>query len=113
MERTGEVGTAMALGNSRRDMLSSFLTEGLLLGIAGALVGVIAGVGLAYLISFVGIPMPPPPGATEGFTAKIRVTAGLTTQALVLAIVTTLIASVYPAWKASRMIIVDALRHNR
>ncbi|MCC6531311.1 MAG: ABC transporter permease [Burkholderiales bacterium] len=113
MERTGDVGTAMALGNSRRDMLSLFLSEGLMLGIAGALLGVILGWAFAAVISFIGIPMPPPPGATEGFTAKIRLTPGLTSQALVLAILTTLIASVYPAWKASRMIIVDALRHNR
>jgi putative ABC transport system permease protein len=113
MERTGEVGTSMALGGSRQNMMSAFLVEGVLLGVAGALAGVIAGVGLALLISYIGIPMPPPPGATEGFTAKIRVSSGLMVQALVLALVTTLIASVYPAWKASRMIIVDALRHNR
>jgi|LNFM01.2.fsa_nt_gb putative ABC transport system permease protein len=113
MERTGEVGTGMALGNSRRDVLSMFMSEGLILGITGAIVGVALGVGLAALISYIGIPMPPPPGATEGFTAKIRVTFGLTVQALVLAVITTLVASAYPAWKASRMIIVDALRHNR
>lgn len=113
MERTGEVGTGMALGNSRRDVLSMFMSEGLILGITGAIVGVAVGFGLAALISYIGIPMPPPPGATEGFTAKIRVTFGLTVQALVLAVITTLVASAYPAWKASRMIIVDALRHNR
>ena len=33
--------------------------------------------------------------------------------ALALAMLTTLAASVYPAWKASRLVIVDALRHNR
>jgi len=113
MERTGEVGTSMALGDTRRGMLALFLSEGFILGLAGALVGLGAGLALAALISHVGIPMPPPPGATEGFTAKIRVTPALAMQALFLAIVTTLIASVYPAWKASRMIIVDALRHNR
>jgi len=32
---------------------------------------------------------------------------------VVLAAVTTLVASFYPAWKASRMVIVDALRHAR
>jgi putative ABC transport system permease protein len=31
----------------------------------------------------------------------------------VLAIATTLLASIYPAWRASRLVIVDALRHNR
>lgn len=113
MERTGEVGTAMALGNNRRNILTLFLSEGFILGLGGAIMGLIMGFGLAAVISYVGIPMPPPPGATEGFTAKIRVTTGLAAQALVLAVLTTLAASVYPAWKASRMMIVDALRHNR
>jgi putative ABC transport system permease protein len=113
MERTGEVGTAMALGNTRRSILALFLGEGFLLGVGGALVGLMAGLGLAAAISYVGIPMPPPPGATEGFTAKIRITPGLSMQALILAVFTALAASAYPAWKASRMIVVDALRHNR
>jgi putative ABC transport system permease protein len=113
MERTGEVGTSMALGNTRHGILALFIGEGLLLGLGGAVVGLLAGLGLAAVISFFGIPMPPPPGATEGFTAKILITPALTVQALFLAVFTALAASVYPAWKASRMIIVDALRHNR
>lgn len=113
MERTGDVGTAMAIGNSRRDILGTFLCEGLLVGLAGAIAGILIGVALAYLISYIGIPMPAPPGSNEGFTAKIRVTPGLALQAFVLAVITALIASAYPAWRASRLIIVDALRHNR
>ena len=113
MERTGEIGTAMALGSTPRSILALFLGEGMFLGIGGALIGVVAGGGLAAAISSVGIPMPPPPGSTEGFNAKILVTPALMIQALALAVVTALVASVYPAWKASRMVIVDALRHNR
>jgi putative ABC transport system permease protein len=41
------------------------------------------------------------------------VTPSLVADALALAFVTTLAAGVYPAWKASRMRIVDALRRNR
>ena len=37
----------------------------------------------------------------------------LVVEALILAIATTLLASVYPAWKASRMTVIDALRRNR
>ncbi len=113
MERTGEIGTSMALGENRRQVLASFLAEGFVLGASGALIGLAAGLLLAQLISAVGIPMPPPPGATEGFVAGIRITPSLTLQALLLAASTALIAASYPAWKASRMTIVDALRHNR
>jgi len=113
MERTGEIGTVMALGTRRRQLLSMFLSEGLILGIFGAVIGLILGFGLATLISAIGIPMPPPPGMDRALTGQIRVTPGLAFESLVLAVTTTLIASVYPAWKASRLVIVDALRHNR
>ncbi len=113
MERTGEIGTVMALGTRRKQLLGLFLTEGLLLGIIGAVVGLIIGFGLAKVISAIGIPMPPPPGMSHGLIGQIRVTPALAIESVLLAVATTLIASVYPAWKASRLVIVDALRHNR
>ena len=67
----------------------------------------------AAIISQIGIPMPPPPGMARGYTAEIMVNAGLLFDAFLLAAGTTLLASLYPAWKASRMVIVDALRFNR
>lgn len=113
MERTGEIGTIMALGTRRRQLLGMFLSEGLLLGILGAVIGLVLGFGLANLISAIGIPMPPPPGMDRALTGQIRVTPALAFESMLLAVTTTLIASVYPAWKASRLTIVDALRHNR
>ena len=71
------------------------------------------GYGIAEILSFIGIPMPPPPGMETGFTAQINVTFTLAMDALALAFVTTLIASIMPAWKASRMNVVDALRCNQ
>lgn len=113
MERTIEIGTAMALGVRRQRILRLFLLEGALLGAMGGLIGVTLGYLLATLISFVGIPMPPAPGMSTGFTAAIRITLPIIGDALFLAVLTTLLASVYPSWRASRLVIVDALRHNR
>ena len=113
LERTSEIGTSMALGVTRAQTLRRFLLESLVIGLVGGFVGLALGMLLAKIISIVGIPMPPPPGMARGFTGQIRVTWGLVGDALALALVTTLIAGVYPAWKASRMIIVDALRHAR
>lgn len=113
MERTGEIGTSMALGTRRRRVLRLFLAEGALLGAIGGITGLAIGYGAALAISAVGIPMPPPPGMARGFTGEILVTAALALDALALAVLTALAASVYPAWKASRLVIVDALRHNR
>jgi len=113
VERTGEIGTAMAVGVTRAKIMRLFVLEGLLLGVGGCMVGLVLGSIAAYFISMIGIPMPPPPGMGHGFTAGILVTSGMLLNASFLATGTTLLASLYPAWRASRMVIVDALRFNR
>lgn len=114
MERTGEVGTVMAMGVRRSSVLKTFLLEGLLLGAFGGVLGIVAGVLISQLTAALGgIPMPPPPGMTDHFFAQINVTPGIALDAFLLATGTTLLASAFPAWKASRMVIVDALRHQR
>lgn len=113
IERTGEIGTAMALGVKRRRILALFLCEGALLGLVGAILGVALGYALGMLISSIGIPMPPPPGMARGYIGAIRIPFLLAVDAFFLAFSTTLLASVLPAWRASRMNIVDALRHQR
>jgi putative ABC transport system permease protein len=113
LERTGEIGTSMALGIKRAQILGQFVGEGVIIGVIGGAIGVVLGLLLALGISAVGIPMPPPPGMARGFIGEVRVTPSLLGEAFTLALVTTLVASLYPAWKASRMEIVNALRHNR
>jgi putative ABC transport system permease protein len=113
MERIGEIGTSLALGVKRARIVRLFLSEGILLGCFGSLIGLTMGFLLANLISTIGIPMPPPPGMARGYTGQILVTWTLALESVMLALSTTLVASIYPAWKASRMSIVAALRHNR
>jgi putative ABC transport system permease protein len=48
----------------------------------------------------------------RGFTGHILATWRLGLDAVALAVVTTLLAGIYPAWKALRMVVVDALRQN-
>jgi putative ABC transport system permease protein len=112
LERTGEVGTLLAIGFRRSTILAMFVTEGLMLGLIGGLLGILTGYVLAELISTVGIPMPPPPGMEEGVTGRIQVSWAVITNAFLIALVTSLLAGIYPARKASRLQIVDALRHN-
>lgn len=113
LERTVEIGTAMALGVRRQRILGLFLLEGLLLGVLGGFIGITLGYLLATIISYFGIPMPPAPGMSRGFTAAIMITPSIIWDAFLLALVTTILASLYPSWRASRLVIVDALRHNR
>jgi putative ABC transport system permease protein len=113
LERTGEIGTAMALGVRRRRILGQFVAEGAALGIVGGIVGIVLSVVLAMLVSAIGIPMPPPPGMAHGYVGQIRITPALAEVAFALAAITAIVASLYPAWRASRLVIVDALRRNR
>jgi putative ABC transport system permease protein len=113
LERTAEIGTSMALGATRRTILGRFLTEGMLLGVLGGLIGVSLGALLGNIISYYGIPMPPPPGMEKGYSGEILVTAEILGGAFVLAFSTALLACIYPAWKASSLKIVDALRYSK
>lgn len=113
LERTTEIGTSLAIGLRRNTLMRMFVAEGALIGVVGGVLGVALGYALALAISAVGIPMPPPPGMASGFDGEILVAPALALDALVLALTTTLLASLMPAWKASRMNIVDALRYNQ
>lgn len=112
LERTGEIGTILALGTRPLKVLQLFILQGFLLGVIGGIIGLAVGFLLAQIISHIGIPMPPPPGRDTGFSAQIILTARLAFWGAVMAVVPATLASLYPAWKAARLPIVDALRHN-
>jgi len=113
MERTAEIGTSLALGLTRRRIVQRFVIEGVVLGLVGGVLGALIGTACALVISAIGIPMPPPPGMARGYTAEIAVGVPLFLEVIGLALATAFVASLYPAWKASRLPIVDALRHSR
>jgi putative ABC transport system permease protein len=110
IERTTEIGTIMALGTKPRGVLWLFLCEGLALGAIGGLIGLVAGTAIVLAVRHVGIPMPAPPGATMSWVSEPMWVASAVLSAFLLAVVTAGISSLYPAYKASRMEIADALR---
>lgn len=111
LERIDEIGTIMALGTKRRGVLSLFMYEGLALGIIGGMLGVAAGTGITLMIARIGIVMPPPPGATMSWVSEPKIVIATLIFALVTSILTALAASLYPAFRASRLEIAEALRH--
>lgn len=113
LERTTEIGTSLAIGLRRATIIQLFIIEGGLIGLVGGVIGLLIGYILGSIISAIGIPMPPAPGMVHGYTAGIVISPQLAIDAFILAIVTTLLASTFPAWKAGRMNIVDALRYSQ
>lgn len=113
LERTGEIGTAMALGVKRQSLLVQFLIEGALIGLIGGTAGLLLATAASLGIGALHIEMPPPPSLSRGYVANVMLAPSLLVEAMIIALATTTLASLYPAWKASRLAIVDALRHGR
>jgi ABC-type antimicrobial peptide transport system permease subunit len=97
-ERIREVGVKMAIGAPGREIFKEFMTEALLLTGVGSIVGLAIGVGFSKVItSSIGIPL--------HIDAKSFVSAYL------LAAVFGFVFALYPAWKASRLSPMEALRY--
>jgi putative ABC transport system permease protein len=111
-ERTGEFGTLLAVGLRRHQIFKLVLLENALLGLLGSLLGVVIGIGLAGTISAIGLPMPPPPGSNAGYIATIRLVPWVLAMAALIGAMAAVMAAVLPARRASRLLVVEALRHN-
>ena len=110
MERTPEIGTIRALGTQKKGVILLFLLEGMLLGILGGIVGILLGIVFAELITAGQFMMPPPPGSSRGFPIIIRIVPSVLAISFLLAVGAALLSSIYPALRAARLKIADALR---
>lgn len=111
VERTGEIGTLRALGESRGDIVKQFLLESFILSIVGLILGVAISVLLIKLIHTAHI-MTEMPGASIPFQIQILFLYSAVLYSSILAVSTALFATLIPAIRASKMDIVDALRKN-
>ena len=103
-ERTPEIGLRKALGATRRRILADFLLEGVLLaGISGA-VGWLVSWGLAGFVNSLKLP--------EMFSG-LPVTASTTISAFGALAFVAIASALWPAWKASALTPVEALRYER
>ena len=98
MERTREIGILKAIGAKSSDVLFMFLSEAVMTGIAGGTMGAVFGFMLSTFV-----------GNYVGVTAEISINLGVIT--LLFAVITCVVSGLYPAWRASNLHPVEALRY--
>ena len=99
-ERTREIGVRKAVGAKQRDILMQFLLEALVLSLSGGLIGVIFGI----VFTLYGLPAVKPDWETALTVAPVIIAFSFSALVGVF-------FGFYPAWKASTLNPIDALRY--
>jgi putative ABC transport system permease protein len=94
LRRAGEIGVRRALGASRREIYTQYLIEAATVGLAGGVLGLLF---TAFGVTGVGVLFPPQIAKLAHLDFSL---VGLT---LLVAIVATVLAAFYPAWRAARV----------
>lgn len=112
VERTAEIGTLRAIGLRRSGIRKMFVMEGIVLGVLGAVLGIGAAIGIAWVINQFGLTWIPP-GRIEPIPLAVRVVGenGMLLMSAIGLVVVAALSALLPAARAARMNIVDALRH--
>lgn len=97
-ERTKEIGIMKANGARNREVMGLFLAEAVLLGLAGAVVGIPLGLAVGF-------------GASAYAEVGFTVPYGWVLVATLMGIATGVVSGLYPAWRAARVDPIDALRY--
>jgi len=108
-ERIREIGTIAAIGTMPGKILSMFVIEGFWLGIIGAVVGNIVGIGIIYILKVVKITFDF--GRQTGLVLSPVVSLQDIAMISLIVVVVAVLGSLQPAFKASRMEPIKALRH--
>jgi putative ABC transport system permease protein len=119
MERTREIGILKAIGAKSRTVLAMFLSEVMLIGVIGGLIGICTGYGLSFALSYVLSSFMQPQREDVGFRAMQQqgmtispvFTPEWTIIAFIFAITICIVFGLYPARKASKLNPVEALRY--
>ena len=113
-ERTKEIGTMKAIGAKSRFILVLFLVEALFIGLLGATLGIVTGIGGAYVLTSGSSPRTPGSGGAGPGAGASHITPDFVAVSLfdvwILSVILSLAAGLFPAWRASRLSPLEALR---
>lgn len=107
-ERTREIGVLKAIGFTNQEVLGSILMEAGLLGFMGSLVGLV----MAAILLQLGIILFGPQLGMEDVSLAYMLPAWLVLVVVGGATLLSVLAGLYPAWRASRLNVVEALRYD-
>ncbi len=110
MEKTREVAILRAMGASARSVMSVFMLQGLLVGTAGTVAGMASGLGLCHILEkykFISLPS----DVYYISTLPVRVEWPDVWFVAMAAVGISFLATIYPAWYASKLNPVEALRY--
>jgi lipoprotein-releasing system permease protein len=110
MEKNRDVAILRAMGATRRNIMTVFMFQGVLVGVVGTLVGLASGLGLCHLLAkykFIELPS----DVYYISTLPVRVEALDVVLVIAVAVVISFLATVYPSWHASRLNPVESLRY--
>ena len=106
LEKTKEIGTMKAIGAKNKDILMIFLFNSAMVGFVGGIFGVILGTLLSALFPMIGVTM-----MRGGSGSSMSLSPSLMFSGLALAVIIGVISGVVPAYRASKLKPVDALRY--
>ncbi|MFO1478884.1 MAG: FtsX-like permease family protein [Turneriella sp.] len=110
-ERVQEIGTIRAMGAEGASIIRLFIIEGIMLGLIGGAIGMASGGLVGVIVNNAKILLPPPPGGSESFLLQLRLYPSSFAMGFCIAVGASFVASIYPAMKAAKLKVVDALRH--
>ena len=110
MEKTRDVAILRAMGASAGSIMRIFMFQGILVGVIGTLAGLLSGLGICHLLSrykFISLP------SDVYYISKLPVQVAFSDVAIVAAaaVVISFLATLYPAWYASRLNPVESFRY--
>jgi lipoprotein-releasing system permease protein len=110
-EKTREIGILKSMGMTDGSVLRIFVVQGLIIGVVGTAIGLVGGLSIMWVIKhFELIKLP----ADVYFIDKLPLSLDFFDGAMivVVSILISLLATIYPAMKASKLVPVDAIRHD-